>query len=125
MISGNDVAIELPTLTTEHGGVGTKPRGPLEDVIEQMNDLFSDKGVEADPGSIAGFITAYWGFLNADEEAIAMARSNNVEQLKGSSKFSDASDYAMYQAFQNTDEIKKALADPPTCWHRCWRSPHR
>lgn len=109
---GNDVAIELPTFTTEHGGIGTKPRGPLEDAIEQVNDLFSEKGVEVDPGSIAGFITAYWGFLNADEEAIAMARSNNVEQLKGSTKFSDASDYAMYQAFQNTDEIKKALADP-------------
>jgi type I restriction enzyme R subunit len=41
-----------------------------------------------------------------------MAKSNSVEQLKGSTKFSDASDYAMFQAFQNTDEIKKALADP-------------
>ncbi|MBT2588494.1 type I restriction endonuclease subunit R [Arthrobacter sp. ISL-95] len=105
-------SIELPTFTTEPGGVGSKPRGPLVEAIEKVNDLFGEKGVDADPGSIAGFITAYWGFLNADEEAIAMARSNNVEQLKGSTKFSDASDYAMYQAFQNTDEIKKALADP-------------
>lgn len=105
-------AIELPAFTTEPGGVGTKPRGPLEEAIEKVNDLFGDKGIDADPGSISGFITAYWGFLNADEEAIAMARSNNVDQLKGSTKFSDASDYAMYQAFQNTDEIKKALADP-------------
>ncbi|MBD8519119.1 type I restriction endonuclease subunit R [Plantibacter sp. CFBP 8804] len=105
-------AIELPAFTTEPGGVGTKPHGPLEEAIEKVNDLFGDKGIDADPGSISGFITAYWGFLNADEEAIAMARSNNVDQLKGSTKFSDASDYAMYQAFQNTDEIKKALADP-------------
>lgn len=104
--------IELPTFTTEPGGVGTKPRGPLEEAIEKVNDLFGEKGIDADPGSISGFITAYWGFLNADEEAIAMAKSNNVDQLKGSTKFSDASDYAMYQAFQNTDEIKKALADP-------------
>lgn len=108
----SDVSIELPTFTTEPGGLGAKPRGPLEEAIEKVNDLFGDKGIDADPGSISGFITAYWGFLNADEEAIAMARSNNVDQLKGSTKFSDASDYAMYQAFQNTDEIKKALADP-------------
>lgn len=110
--AGNDVAIELPTFSTEPGGVASKPRGPLDEVIEKVNELFSDKGVEANSGSISGFITAYWGFLNEDEEAVAMAKSNNVEQLKGSTKFSDASDYAMYQAFQDTDEIKKALADP-------------
>lgn len=109
---GDDVAIELPAFTTEPGGVGTKPRGPLDEVIEKVNELFSEKGIEANSGSIAGFITAYWGFLNDDEEAVAMAKSNNVDQLKGSTKFSDASDYAMYQAFQDTDGIKKALADP-------------
>ena len=109
---GDEVAIELPAFTTEPGGVGTKPRGPLDEVIDKVNELFSEKGIEANSGSIAGFITAYWGFLNDDEEAVAMAKSNNVDQLKGSTKFSDASDYAMYQAFQDTDGIKKALADP-------------
>lgn len=104
--------IELPKFSTEPGGIGSKPRGPLEEAIEKVNDMFGNKGIDADPGTISGFITAYWGFLNVNEEAIAMARSNNVDQLKGSAKFSDASDYAMYQAFQNTDEIKKALADP-------------
>lgn len=105
-------SIELPVFTTEPGGIGSKPRGPLDEVIEKVNDLFSEKGVDANPGSISGFITAFWGFLNEDDEAVAMAKSNNVEQLKGSTKFSDASDYAMYKAFQDTDEIKKALADP-------------
>ncbi|WP_427869572.1 type I restriction endonuclease subunit R [Leucobacter luti] len=114
---GNDVAIELPAFTTEPGGIGSKPRGPLDEAIEKVNELFSEKGIDADPGSISGFITAYWGFLNADEEAIAMARSNNVDQLKGSTKFADASDYAMFQAFQGTDEIKKALADPEMLAH--------
>lgn len=104
--------IELPTFATEPGGVSAKPRGPLDEAIDKVNELFGEKGVVADPGSIAGFITAYWGFLNGDEEAIAMAKSNNVDQLRVSTKFSDASDYAMYQAFQNTDEIKKALSDP-------------
>ncbi|MGO2424333.1 MAG: type I restriction enzyme subunit R domain-containing protein, partial [Brevibacterium aurantiacum] len=110
-------AIELPTFTTEPGGIGSKPRGPLDEVIEMVNDLFSEKGIDADPGSISGFITAYWGFLNEDDEAVAMAKRNNVEQLKGSTKFSDASDYAMLRAFQNTDEIKKALADPEMLAH--------
>lgn len=109
---GSDVAIELPAFTTEPGGVGTKPRGPLDEVIDKVNELFSEKRIEANSGSVAGFITAYWGFLNEDDEAVAMAKSNNVDQLKGSTKFSDASDYAMYQAFQDTDGIKKALADP-------------
>lgn len=111
-IGDSGITIELPQFTTEPGGIGSRPRGPLDEAIEKVNDLFSDKGFEADPGSIAGFITAYWGFLDADEEAVAMAKSNNVEQLKGSAKFSDASDYAMFKAFQDTDEIKKALADP-------------
>ena len=62
--------------------------------------MFSVKGVDANPTEHLGFITAYWGYLDADDEAVAMAKNNTVEQLKGSTKFSDAVDYAMMQAFQ-------------------------
>lgn len=104
--------IEMPDFDTEPHGASTKPKGPLDEAIAQVNELFSSKSVEAAPGSISGFITAYWGYLDADEEAAAMARNNTLDQLKGSKKFSDASDYAMFQAFSDHDEIRKALGDP-------------
>ena len=40
-----------------------------------------------------------------------MAKSNTVEHLDSSTKFSDAAEYAAFQAFQDSGEIKKALAD--------------
>ena len=103
--------IDLPAFTNEPIGDAAKQKGPLDEAIEKVNEMFSSKGIEASPTSVSGFITAYWGYLDADEEAIAMAKSNTVEQLKGSTKFTDAVDYAMYQAFQDSSEIKKALAD--------------
>lgn len=93
------------------GTAGTVAGGKLPRAKPKVNALFAAKGVDASPTSISGFITAYWGYLDADEEAVAMAKSNTVEQLKGSAKFSDAVDYAMFQAFQASSEIKKALAD--------------
>lgn len=104
--------IEMPGFDSEPHTSMTEPRGPLDEAIAQVNELFSAKGVDATPGSISGFITAYWGYLDADEEAAAMARDNTLDQLKGSKKFSDASDYAMFQAFSDHEEIRKALSDP-------------
>ncbi|MBE1514278.1 type I restriction endonuclease subunit R [Nesterenkonia halotolerans] len=109
--SDGQQAIDLPDFVGEPRGETAKQKGPLDEAIEKVNEMFSAKGIDANPTSIEGFITAYWGYLDADDEAVAMAKSNTVEQLKGSTKFSDAVDYAMYQAFQASDEIKKALAD--------------
>lgn len=103
--------IKLPSFANEPGGEAAKPKGPLDEAIDKVNEMFSAKGVDASPTSIEGFITAYWGYLDAGEEAVAMAKNNTVEQLKGSTKFADAVDHAMFQAFQASDEIKKALAD--------------
>lgn len=103
--------LDLPTFGTQVHSDTAKPKGPLEEAIEKVNELFSGKGVDANPASVAGFITAYWGYLDANEEAVAMAKSNTVEQLDSSTKFSDAAEYAAFQAFQDAGEIKKALAD--------------
>ncbi|ROP78857.1 type I restriction enzyme R subunit [Frigoribacterium sp. PhB107] len=110
--SVQSLGIEMPGFDSEPGSSSAKPKGPLDVAIAQVNELFSAKGVEAAPGSISGFITAYWGYLEHDEEAAAMAKNNTLDQLKGSKKFSDASDYAMFQAFSDHDEIRKALNDP-------------
>lgn len=103
--------IELPDFASEPSSEAAKPKGPLEEAIEKVNEMFQVKGVDANPQSISGFITAYWGYLDADDEAVAMAKNNTVEQLKGSTKFSDAVDYAMMRAFGDSSEIQKALAD--------------
>ncbi|WP_277959306.1 type I restriction endonuclease subunit R [Frigoribacterium faeni] len=108
---GERHALDLPTFGTHTHSDTAKPKGPLEEAIEKVNELFSGQGIDANPASVAGFITAYWGYLDANEEAVAVARSNTVEQLDSSTKFSDAAEYAAFQAFQDSDEIKKALAD--------------
>lgn len=110
--SGSDSqTLDLPTFGTQMHSDAAKPKGPLEEAIEKVNELFRGHGIEANPASVAGFITAYWGYLDANEEAVAMAESNTVEQLDSSTKFSDAAEYAAFQAFLDAGEIKKALAD--------------
>ena len=52
--------------------------------------MFKAKGVEVSPESVSGFITTFWGFLDANEEAVAMAKNNTVAQLKASEGFSGA-----------------------------------
>ncbi|WP_326745320.1 type I restriction endonuclease subunit R [Streptomyces sp. NBC_01760] len=108
---GESQTLDLPTFGTHDHSDGAKPRGPLEVAIGKVNELFGARGVDANPTSVAGFITAYWGYLDADAEVVAMAKSNTVEQLDASAKFSDAAEYAAFQAFQDAGEIKKALAD--------------
>ncbi|MDY0909520.1 type I restriction endonuclease subunit R [Microbacterium sp. CFBP9034] len=110
-VGGDNQGLELPSFGTQPRSETAKPQGPIDEAIAKVNELFSAKGIEANPASISGFITAYWGYLDADEEAVAMAKSNTVEQLDSSTKFSDAAEYAAFQAFQDAGEIKKALAD--------------
>ncbi|WP_349826755.1 type I restriction endonuclease subunit R [Brevibacterium litoralis] len=107
-------SIELPNFASSTQGTSAKPRGPLQEAIEKVNDMFRAKGVETNPTSVEGFITAFWGYLDADEEAAAMAKNNTVEQLKGSTKFTDAVDYALFRAFEDSDEMRKAVSDPET-----------
>ena len=52
--------------------------------------MFKSKGVDVSPESVSGFITTFWGFLDANEEAVAMAKNNTVAQLKASEGFSGA-----------------------------------
>lgn len=103
--------LDLPTFGTQPHSDAVKPHGPLEEAIEKVNELFGAHGIDANPASINGFITAFWGYLDADDEAVAMAKSNTVEQLDSSTKFSDAAEYAAFRAFEDADEMKKALAD--------------
>jgi len=89
---------------------GTK--GPLEEAIERVNELFAAKDFDVSEGSVAGFITTYWGFLDNNQDAVAMAKNNSVDQLKASEGFANAVGLAMFQAFQETEEIRQYVSDP-------------
>ncbi|ROR73408.1 hypothetical protein [Bogoriella caseilytica] len=46
--------------------------------------MFKAKSVDVSPESLSGFITTFWGFLDDNNEAEAMAMNNTVAQLKAS-----------------------------------------
>lgn len=112
LTSGGEVSLDLPLFETEARGSATKPRGPLDEAIDKVNELFKERGVDVDPSSVAGFITAYWGFLDADSEASAMAQHNSVSQMTASEGFNASVTMAMFQAFQESEQIKAFISDP-------------
>ncbi|SJN22969.1 Type I restriction-modification system, restriction subunit R [Microbacterium esteraromaticum] len=111
---GSGEAIPLPAFDGERGGgVGSAPkRGPLDEAIDAVNELFSAKGVDVSSDSVAGFITAFWGFLDADDDAVAMARNNSAAQMKASESFNNAVGLAMLKAVRESQEIQSYMTDP-------------
>ena len=112
LTEGSHDAINLATFESEFQGGNAPTRGPLEDVIDQVNEMFRAKGVDVTQGSIAGFITTYWGFLDADEEAKAMAKNNSAAQLKASSDFGNTVGLAVLRTCQEAHEVQSYITDP-------------
>ena len=64
------------------------------------------------PDSVSGFITTFWGFLDSNDEAVAMAKNNTVAQLKASEGFSSAVGLAVLKTCQESQEVQSYMADP-------------
>lgn len=106
-------AIPMPVFEGEsRGGASTPVRGPLDEAIDRVNELFQAKGVEVSPESVSGFITTFWGFLDANEEAVAMAKHNTIAQLKASEGFSGAVGLAVLKTVSESQEIQSYMTDP-------------
>ena len=112
LTEGSHDGIKLPGFEGEFNGGSTPARGPLDDAINRVNEMFRAKGVDVTHGSVAGFITTYWGFLDADEEAQAMAKNNSAGQLKASSDFSNAVGSAVLKTCQESQEVQSYMTDP-------------
>lgn len=112
LTQGSTDGIKLPEFEGERRGSATPVKGPLDEAIERVNEMFKAKGVEVNPGSVAGFITTFWGFLDANEEAVAMAKNNTVAQLKASQGFSNAVGLAVLKTCQESQEIQSYMTDP-------------
>ncbi len=108
--SGDD--IKLPIFDGKHGGSAAPKRGPLNEAIDKVNEMFRAKGADVSPESVSGFITTFWGFLDANEEAAAMARNNTVTQLKASEGFSNAVGLAVLKTVNESKEIQTYMTDP-------------
>lgn len=109
---GSSEGIRLPDFDGERKGSGTPKRGPLDEAIDKVNEMFRAKGVDVNPTSVAGFITTFWGFLDANEEAVAMAKNNTVAQLKASDGFSGAVGIAVLKTVSESQEIQSYMTDP-------------
>lgn len=109
---GSSEGILLPNFDGEHKG-GTSPQiGPLDEVIDRVNDMFRAQGIDVNPKSISGFITTFWGFLDANEEAVAMAKNNTIAQLRASEGFSGAVGLAVLKTVSESQEIQSYMTDP-------------
>ena len=62
-------------------------------------------------GSVAGFITTFWGFLGENETTRAMAKKNSPSQLKASADFKNAVGVAMVRTCQENQEIQSYMTD--------------
>jgi type I restriction enzyme, R subunit len=112
LTEGGDGAIKLPEFEGEHKSGGAPARGPLDEAIDRVNEMFQAKGLDVSPTSVAGFITTYWGFLDANVEAVAMAKNNTVAQLKASEGFGGAVGVAVLKTCQESQEIQSYMTDP-------------
>ncbi|MFI7590230.1 type I restriction endonuclease subunit R [Micromonospora sp. NPDC049359] len=109
---GDGEGIRLPNFDGEHRGGAAPKRGPLGEAIDKVNEMFKAKGVDVSPKSVSGFITTFWGFLDANEEAVAMAKNNTVAQLKASDGFSGAVGLAVLKTVNEANEIQSYMTDP-------------
>ena len=101
----------LPGFDGEFRSGQTPTKGPLAEVIDRVNDMFRARNVDVTEGSVAGFITTFWGFLGEDEAAQAMAKKNSPSQLKASADFSNAVGIAMVRTCQENQEIQSYMTD--------------
>lgn len=109
---GSDEAMQLPAFDGEfHGGQAPK-KGPLAEVIERVNEMFRARHVDVTEGSVAGFISTYWGFLGEDDAAQAMAKNNSTSQLKASDYFRDVVSFAVLRTCRESKEIQSYMRDP-------------
>ncbi|MDP9989502.1 hypothetical protein J2S98_004692 [Arthrobacter oryzae] len=109
---GSSDGIKLPAFDGEHQRAKAPKRGPLDEAIEKVNEMFKAKGVDVSPESVSGFITTFWGFLDANKEAVAMAKNNTVSQLKASEGFSGAVGLAVLKTVNESQEIQSYMTDP-------------
>lgn len=109
---GSGDGIKLPIFDGEYGGSAAPKKGPLDEAIEKVNEMFKARGVDVSPASVSGFITTFWGFLDANEEAAAMAKNNTVAQLKASEGFSNAVGLAVLKTVNESKEIQTYMTDP-------------
>ncbi len=109
---GSSGGIKLPDFDGEHKSANAPKRGPLNEAIDKVNEMFQAKGVDVSPESVSGFITTFWGFLDANEEAVAMAKNNTVAQLKASEGFSGAVGLAVLKTVSASQEVHSYMTDP-------------
>lgn len=108
---GSAEPMVLPGFDGEFRGGQTPTKGPLAEVIDRVNDMFRARNVDVTEGSVAGFITTFWGFLGENDAAQAMAKKNSPSQLKASADFKNAVGVAMVRTCQENQEIQSYMTD--------------
>ena len=112
LTEGTGKGLPVPVFGGERHGMKDPEKGSLEEAIDLVNALLGANGANVSKASVAGFVTAFWGVLEEDETAVAMAKHNTPDQLRASQDFSDAVAFAVLRARQEADEIQSYMNDP-------------
>ena len=103
--------------TTAVGGgqVREKQRGPLEEVIEKINEIFAGEGVDASPSQQEAWVSALVAPLMEDEKLLGQAGANSLEQFLASPNLERSAMGAVYaneDAFAKMTDIVGRGGDP-------------
>lgn len=92
--------------TTAVGGgqAREKQRGPLEEVIEKINEIFAGEGVDASPSQQEAWVSALVAPLMEDEKLLGQAGANSLEQFLASPNLERS---AMGAVYANEDTFAK------------------
>jgi type I restriction enzyme R subunit len=90
LTDGGDGAIKMPEFEGEHKSGGAPSRGPLDEAIDRVNEMFQSKGVEVNSASVTGFITTYWGFLDSDGQEQQRRAAQGFRKLRRCCRVGDA-----------------------------------
>lgn len=87
-------------------GAAAEPElGPLQEVVERINEMLAARGKDTDLQAAQGFVSTTWGNVKANEEIAALVRDNTDEQLRNSTSFGDILMRILWQQRQGREEI--------------------
>lgn len=88
------------------GGGSPQPElGPLEKVVEMVNEMMAERGLDTTDAQVRGFISTTWSAVLANDDILATVRDNSDDQLRNSSTIADMLLQILWTQRKSIDEI--------------------
>lgn len=87
------------------GGADTPELGPLDKVVDAVNEMLAAQNAGVERQAVAGFISTTWGKVMANQEIKGTVLDNTPEQLRNSTAFSEKLLQLLWQQRKSNEEI--------------------